>query len=405
MAVTHDHARLRQLRRHHEHLVITELSRSGPLSRGELIRKTGLSRTTLFAIIADLVAAGTLVADVAPPSEGRGRGRPAQTVAINPTAGSYLGVDIGRAHVHMVILNAAHQNVAHGSTRFPTDARWPVRIRKALELVEGIATQQDVSLAGLRGIGLALQGLVEESKTARRPSPRDSAGLVTARFRQWRDAPIAVENNARTAALAEQTWGAARGVDDVLYIRCSDGVSGGLIAAGQLLRGAHGAAGEIGHVQVNPRGPDCYCGSRGCLELYIGIPALLRQCVTAGRPIDDAATLVELARAGDRVVQSVVMKAVRILGSVVASTATQFDPSRIIVAGELAKLGDLIMEPLRETVARTALPTAARGISVTRSTLGEDASALGAIAQLLRAEGGDIGMMSISAQHGAEWQA
>lgn len=351
------------------------------------MRRSGLSRTTLFAIIADLVTAGTLVSDLPEAASGRARGRPAQVVAINPNAGSYLGVDIGRAHAHVVIVNAAHEVVARGSTSFRADAAWSARVRRAVKLVDDVVDRGEVSVSGLRGIGLALQGLVEEPMAhAGSGKLRDSAALATERFRAWRDVPVTVDNNTRAAALAEQTWGAARGLDDVLYLRCSDGVSSGIISGGHLLRGAHGAAGEIGHVQIGPRGPACYCGSRGCLELYVGVPGLLQECADGGRQVKDAAHLVELARAGEPVVRPVVAKAVARLGAVVAATAAQFDPSRIIVAGELAGLGELITTPLRDAVARHALPAFPRDIEVVGSTLDEDAPALGAIAHLLREE-------------------
>lgn len=381
--------RLRELRRSHERLVVAELARSGPLSRAELIRRSGLSRTTLFAIVADLVTAGTLVAAVPETASRRARGRPTQLVTINPGAGTYLGVDIGRAHVHIVIVNAAHEIVARGSTAFPADAAGEDRLARAHELVGNVTARDAVSLDNLRGVGLALQGPVDPpTATRHRHSERlrDSAARAANSIRTHYNVPVHVDNNTHAAAVAERIWGIARGITDLLYIRCSDGVSSGIIADGHLLRGAHGLAGEIGHVQVEPQGPACYCGNHGCLEQYLGVPGLIAACASRGQVVPDAAALVDAAHAGNPTVQSVVAEAIRRLATVVAATAAQLDPSHIILAGKMAALGDLITTPVRDAVAQLSLPAFRRDIEVAAATVGEDAAALGAVAQLLRAE-------------------
>jgi predicted NBD/HSP70 family sugar kinase len=197
---------------------------------------------------------------------------------------------------------------------------------------------------------------------------------------------VAVDNNARLAALAESTWGAARSVGDLVYVRWSVGVGGGFVVGGRLLRGAHGAAGEIGHVSLDPEGPPCHCGGRGCLERRIGSQALLEVCAARGIALTGLDALV--AAAQDRVpgVCEVISAAAADLGRILADTVVQLDPERVVVGGEFASLGSLVLDPIRQAIDGLALPKIGRRIGVTPADLGVNASAMGAIAFLLNEE-------------------
>ncbi|GAA3126335.1 ROK family protein [Streptosporangium carneum] len=376
---------LQRLRQMHEDAVLAALRSAGALSRAQLTQHTGLSRTTLFAIISDLIERGAVVETEAVPTGPRGRGRPASLVALNPAAGLLLGLDLGRGRIRMAIANMAHQVVATETENVPAGAGVEELTEATMRLVRRVAEEREVRLDALKSVGIGLVGVVGE--------PTLPAGTVSARYLPMTrriaeefGVQVMVDNNARLAALAEATWGVARLVRDMVYVRWSVGVGGGFLCGGRLLRGAHGAAGELGHVSLDPRGLPCHCGGRGCLEGRVGGQALLEACAARGVPLAGIDALV--AAAQDRVAEvcEVVSAAAADLGRVLAGTVTQLDPEQVVVGGELAALGSLVLGPIDAAISGQALPRSPRRIKVMPADLGANASAMGAIALLLHEE-------------------
>ncbi|MEL5959651.1 ROK family protein [Streptomyces sp. CLV115] len=157
----------------------------------------------------------------------------------------------------------------------------------------------------------------------------------------------------------------------------SQGVGGGLVVNGQLVRGAHGTAGEIGHTSCDPEGKPCHCGGRGCLEGLIGLPALLAACADRGVAVADAEEMIVLAAKGRPAVADVFRDVAVTAGRVLAALAAQVDPECIVVCGEPAALDELVLAPIREQLAALSLPAAPRTVEVRGSALGGDAAALG----------------------------
>jgi predicted NBD/HSP70 family sugar kinase len=202
----------------------------------------------------------------------------------------------------------------------------------------------------------------------------DAAAELEQRF----GVPVYVDNDANLGALAEWVLGAGRGAEDLAYLMLSSGIGAGLILGGRLYRGANGTAGEIGHVLVDDQGPLCRCGNRGCLETYAGAHALIELLGRAHGALDVQA-MVELASAGDPACQRVVADAGRTVGVAMAALCNQFNPERVVVGGELAGTGDLLLEPLRDAVRRYALPAAAEAVTIVAGELGDRAEMLGAL--------------------------
>ncbi|QDY80120.1 ROK family protein [Streptomyces qinzhouensis] len=342
------------LRRTHEAQVVDVLRRLGAVSRGELARHTGLSRTALSSITGALIGRAVVVAGPAPAEGVRGRGRPVELLRLHPATGRCAGVDLGRGRVRAVVANAAHQIVASGARACPPEVPWERRTDAALELLDELL---DGSAAGLEGIGVGLVGPV--------PAPGERAATVVRLLGERYGAPVLVENNTRLAALAEAVHGAGAGARHAVYVHLSHGVGGGLVVDGRLLGGASGTAGEVGHMTADPGGPRCRCGNHGCLELYASLPAV----EAAGGPGDDGA----VARAG------------RMTGRVLAGLCTAVNPELLIVGGELAALGARLLGPLESELRARTLPAALRGLRIVTARLGDEGGALGAIA-LIRQE-------------------
>jgi predicted NBD/HSP70 family sugar kinase len=222
-------------------------------------------------------------------------------------------------------------------------------------------------------------------RSAGASSSSATAKQISARIQERYGAAVVTDNNSRLAALAEGTWGAARDVRDAVYVRWSDGVGGGFIVDGQLARGAHGAAGEIGHVSVKPDGDPCPCGGRGCLELLIRPSALIEQCARRGVVVQDPADLVAQTHAGEPTVRDVVRGAATLLGQVLSGSVVQLDPGKIAIGGVLAQAtDDTVLEPVRAEIARLAIPRHPRRVDVVRAQFGDEGGAMGAVAAALR---------------------
>jgi len=396
-------AALQRLRGAHETALLAELRRSGGLSRSELIERSGLSRTTVFAIVSDLLASKTLVERPRAASGGTdgqdpatqgasgtgtsaARGRPAMSVFLNPRGAQLIGIGLLRTRLQIVIANHAHELVSRCTVPLAAEAGPGERVAAVGAAVDAMVAAHGISLAAVAGVGLGLPGLVRRRDQEPPDAASAEARIVSALGERF-GTPVLTDNNTRLAALAETTWGAARDLSHIVYLQWSDRVGGGLVIDGRLVRGAHGAAGEIGHTSCDPQGPPCYCGGRGCLEGVIGLPALVDRCRARGVDVRDGAHLLALAASGQPAAVDVVREAAATAGRVLAGLAVQIDPAAVIVAGELAGLGAPVLAAVREQLETLALPGAALGITVAASTLGSEAAAQGAVAMLLRAAG------------------
>ncbi|MEU8180909.1 ROK family transcriptional regulator [Micromonospora sp. NPDC049044] len=376
---------MQRVRLAHTEALLAQLRSAGPLSRADLIRLTGLSRTTLFDIIGDLIARGVVVEREPALSGQRGRGRPSTTVSLNPSAGRIVGIDLGRVTITVIVATLGHDILARGSRPITLAAGPARRANAAIKLIDDLVQEHDIDLRALEAIGLGLPGLVAgRGRPAGGGSPSVAAKQISTRIQDRYGVAVVTDNNSRLAALAEGTWGAARDVRDAIYVRWSDGVGGGLIVDGRLARGANGAAGEIGHVSVDPDGDPCPCGGRGCLELLIRPSALIERCAARGVTVADPADLVALARAGEPTVVDVLRHAATLLGRVLSGMVVQLDPGKVAIGGTLAHTGEVVLDPVRAAIAELAMPRHSRRLDVVPAQFGDEGGALGAVAAALR---------------------
>ncbi|WP_344981365.1 ROK family transcriptional regulator [Streptosporangium fragile] len=370
---------LSQLRRGHEELVLDLLRRHGPLSRSELGKRCGLSRTTLHDILTVLLAGGAVVTsaqDTAP----RGRGRPAETLTLNPDAGQAIGIDFARRAVHVAAVNFAHEIVGSASEPHAADLPWEDRVELAERLV-GTLTGGALRLGALNAIGVGVVGPVGDPGDGAASARRLDGlpGLLRKRF----GVPVLVDNNTRLAALAESIWGAAAGGQDVLYLRLSHGVGGGLVVGGSLHRGMYGLSGEFGHITVDPAGARCDCGGTGCLETVASIRAVLDAYNVAGGRADDVPALVAALESGDAVALDLLRDVGTRIGIVLAALCNAIGPGVIVIGGELTATGAALIGPVEEALSAHILPISRHRVHLRRATLGEAAGALGGIALVL----------------------
>ena len=395
LSCMHEHdGPLTRLRRSHEQAVLELLRKHGPLSRAELGARSGLSRTTLHDIVAEVVGNGSVVAST-PHVEVRKRGRPVEKLSLNPAAGEAVGIDFARRAVHVAAVNFAHEVIGSASEAHAADLSWPERIEVAGRLLASLATGSSVGSAddgqpgrsgavhldALSAIGVGVVGPITDpgSENAHAQGIDGLPDLLRKQF----GVPVLLDNNTRLAALAEAVWGAAADASDVLYLRLSHGVGGGLVVGGALHRGRYGLSGEFGHITVDPVGRPCECGGTGCLETRASLDAVLCRYREAGGRADDLAGFLDDAAAGEPSALDVLERVGNDVGGVLAAVCHAVGPGVIVVGGELAEAGPALLEPVERALHKQLMPLARHHVDVRRATLGEAGSALGGIALVL----------------------
>ncbi|GLX00586.1 ROK family protein [Microtetraspora sp. NBRC 16547] len=394
---------LRNLRRQHELRVLTTLAERGPCSRRELEIATALSRTTMSAIVADLVRRRAVVDDAQRPASGRGR--PTTLVRLNPRAASAVGVELGRGHVSVAVVDIARTVLAHATEPVAGGDGLPARMDAALALLDRVTSEGGLVIDGLRGAGLGLWGHHPDPRAGAEPSGGpvgeepdgdpvlaesadgssvagpDSdpvvAGLV-GRLYGALGAPVVWDHNIRLAAVAERHATQAPACADLVYVALSHGVGSGVLVNGTPARGASGTAGELGHVSVEPEGPPCWCGGRGCLERYLSVDAVLRRAGEVAPEVADIAGLVAALDRGDRPVREVVDRSAELLCRALSMVVTLLDPREVVIGGELAELGEHLLGPVRASLARRRLSTRDRRLDLRTARVAQGAAAVGA---------------------------
>jgi glucokinase len=240
-------------------------------------------------------------------------------------------------------------------------------------------------------VGIGLPGIVEMTKGRVRGAPNVPVldGLSVAREVETRTGRASfVENDANAAALAEAWLGAGRGGHDVLFVTLGTGVGGGLVFDGRIWMGRNGYAGEIGHIQVDPGGVPCGCGSWGCLETIAGIPGWTRRAealLASGRPSTlagksprDPQAIGEAARGDDALALEIVDGSARAIGVGVAAVLDLLNVDRVVVGGGVANAGFFLLERIAEETRKRVFPHVFADVTFRLAELGSDAGVVGA---------------------------
>jgi predicted NBD/HSP70 family sugar kinase/biotin operon repressor len=368
--------------------IVGVLRHRGPLSRADIGRHLSLSRATVSAVLNDLLAEGYVIEEAldrtrVPTAH---TGRPPLIVRLDRSAGAALGIDFGKRHLRVALADLGHQILAERTVEMDSDHHAAHGMEIAAGLVEEVLEEAAVARSAIVGVGMGLPGPVNQV-SGELGSSTILPGWVGIRAEQAMTKrlglPVHVDNDANLGALAEWTWGAAVGCANVAYLKVATGIGAGLILDGRQFRGAGGTAGEIGHTIIDPNGPVCRCGNRGCLETLVGASALLELLRPALGPLTLHEVLVK-AEAGDAACRRVIADAGSAIGSAAATLCNLFNPERIVVGGDLGMAGELLVSPIRDALQRAAIPSAAADVEVVSGLLHERAEVLGAIALILR---------------------
>ncbi|MFJ2925990.1 ROK family protein [Streptomyces massasporeus] len=341
--------------------VFTTILSHGPLTRLEAARRAGLSPAAVTKAVRPLIEAGYLTEDA--DAEARPTpGRPANPLRVNGGRALFIGAKVTGDEIIGVLADLCCQ--VRISRHVPLSDPDPRAVLAALaSLVHDLMTEAYGLGAGVLGLGVAVSGDVDRAAGTVRYSP----------FLEWRDVPLAelacattglpvtVDNDVRALTVAEQWFGAGVGLSDFAVVTVGAGIGCGLVVHGRVVAGAHGVAGEIGHVTVDPAGPPCHCGNRGCVEAIAGDAAIVRQVREAtGLTVADTGDALALAHRGVAGAREVYARAGAAIGRGIATVANLLGPERVIISGAGLAAHDLFAEQIRDAFGAAAFGSAAR---------------------------------------------
>jgi len=349
-------------RRHHRSVLLQALFREGPASRADLARTTGLTRVTVSDLVGSLIEEG-LVEELGAPAESR-VGKPPTLVGVATDATYVVALDLSPDHrIAGAVVDLAGRVV----TRRELDLEGRTG-SKAVALVRKLADELvAASERPVLGIGVGSPGVVDAVGVVLDAPNLGWHGTPLAEdLRRHTGLPVFVANDANTAALGEHTFGQAKG-GGLMVLRVGTGVGAGLILEGTLLQGHRAAAGEIGHVVVEPRGEQCACGRVGCLETILAVPHLRRG-------IEAGSERKVLAAAGRR------------LGAALAPVVGTLNLHELVLSGPVDLLDGALRDAAESTIRRRTMPVIGDELVVRTSTLGDDVVLVGASVLVLAGE-------------------
>ncbi len=365
--------------------VLEALAEARRLSRPDLMRRTGLARATVGSVISDLIRTGIVTDEDANPEDGLRTGRPARTLSLNPNAAYALGVDIGRDHVRVVLCDLFGEPVWDRDLHRSVDNDAGDVLTETADLIGQAQRATGIPAERILGVGLGIACPIDRHGTllAEGIMPGWIGVRPTDELRERTGFAVRLVNDANAAVLAEHRHGVAQHCGDVVYIRLSTGIGAGVISDGRLLLGAGGLAGELGHVIVEPSGAICRCGNRGCLET-VASPSAIAKLLSASNGGPTSTTeLIALVRDGDRGAIRAMEDAGDAVGRALAQAVTIVNPELVVIGGELAAAGDVLVAPIRRAVQRNAMSWHTSELRVVPGALGDSAGVRGAAALVL----------------------
>jgi predicted NBD/HSP70 family sugar kinase len=373
---------LADLRRANRHEALTTLRLNGPLTQAEISRATGLSHASVSNIVRELTSQG-----LARTSDALRNGRRVAEVTLEPSTGLVGGIDFGNRHIRAAIADFTHTVRGESYVTLPYGHEAASSVAEAARIFRDLVRSADAEISDVQVLAVGLPGPTnrDAGRTLSSAILPGWAGFdVTRAFEDALGIRTTVDNDANLGALAEGLWGVGRGFTDFAYVKVSTGIGAGLVLNGSLYRGVAGSAGEIGHTTIEEDGPLCRCGNRGCLEMFAAAPALL-ELMRRSYPEEFTVTdLLRLSDEGDVGCRRVLTDAGRHIGVALANLCNLLSPQLIIVGGELAASGEVLLSAIRDSIARRTMALPAHAPQITTGAFSERAGVLGALALALQ---------------------
>jgi predicted NBD/HSP70 family sugar kinase len=374
------------LRRLNERRVLDIVRADGACSRADITRRTGISAPTVSRLVSSLLEAGVLEEFDA--AEAR-IGRPSKQLRLTGDEAQVLGATLG---VHETRLFAAGLDGTIDAASCRTFAT-PADYKEILDQFAAALKQLRRRASRTLGLGISVPGLTDEEHGQLLFSPnlhQTDGKPLAADVGKLAGVPVTVVQESHALCLAERLYGGARELRDFLMVDIGDGVGVGIFLGGRMILGRRGLAGEFGHMTVDPDGPRCGCGNRGCLETRTSNRAVIEQAAKVlGRDVG-MAEVVARAREGDKRLHAILDSTLPWLALGLASLINGLNPEAVFLHGSLFDFGDDVLARLTELTAGRALPMSMQGCRLLRAQGNKDQGAVGAAIERLVAAHGPL---------------
>jgi predicted NBD/HSP70 family sugar kinase len=366
---------------------LLQLIRAGEgATRANLAELTGLARSTIAQRLEQLHSQG-LLREVGG-SESTG-GRPPMLLAFNEDSGVVLAADLGATHARLAVTDLGGSVLAEETGEMAIATGPEAVLDWADERFHHLLREIGRADEDVRGIGIGVPGPVEHA-TGRPRNPPIMPGWdgypIPERFADRYRVPVLVDNDVNIMALGEH-WTNWSAVEHLLYVKIATGIGCGVVLDGEIHRGAEGAAGDIGHIRIagdsDTEPAICSCGNVGCLEAHAGGAAMAARLRAEGLEADGARAVVELTRAGEPAAVQLVRESGRLIGEVLAASVNLYNPSVIVIGGDIAYAGEQLLAGIREVVYQRSLPLATRHLRIVPSALADRAGVIGAAVMMI----------------------
>lgn len=379
-----------EVKEHNKSRILRTIS-SAPTTRIDLARTTGLSPATITALVKELMAAGLVRESEALESMG---GRRPVLLEFNPDARRAVGLSISQKRIQAAVVNL-DGTILQFRER-PLDSTFVDRVMEELvDLTRTVVREAQVEWDRVAGVGVAVPGTVDSGEGT----------VLLSTVMGWRELPLGrmltqalakpvrVQRNGNAAALAEAYFGRSEVQTDLLYLNLSTGIGAGIVLQGSLYAGLAGRAGEAGHMVLDPNGPVCLCGNRGCLEALASGPAIAARAAEAARAGQSprllelakgepaaltAREVAQAAREGDPVAVALLEQTGRWIGLAIAGLVNLLDIRAVALGGGLSQAGEVLLQPIVKSAREAVLPFEGTPLTIWPSALWPRAGVIGA---------------------------
>jgi glucokinase-like ROK family protein len=359
------------------------------ISRAEIARRFNLSRSTVTEVMKELIKTSFISEIGSGKSSG---GRKPILLQFQDDAKFILGIDVGATHISVALTNLRGKLLVWKEERYPVREDPEGTRNLVYQLCDECLNFIENGQNKLLSIGIAVPAPVDPKHPELLPEEIIPSWKGKSRIEEVRErfgVPVYIDNDANLGALAEYYWGAGRGFNDMIFLKMANGVGAGYILNGELYRGAKGIAGEMSHLPIDRRGKLCGCGLRGCLTTFIAAWALKARTHELMKSFPKSPLgkekekitirmIEDCALKGDRLALKVVEEASEHISIAVTSLINMMNPSLIVIGGSLARVEDLLLDPIRDTIERVNLVRSVPAAKIKTSELGTKTIAIGA---------------------------
>lgn len=367
--------------------ILALLRQRGPMTRAEISRATGIAKSSISLMVEQL-ATDRSVQILRATSDNRSgsvKGRPGELVEIDPSSGAAIGIELGQNRMRGVIGDLSHEILSEIEVPLVSNYSFDLALKTAQEMVSHLLSVTRITPSRIIGIGVGIAAVIYLPAELE-PQESENETVLDHRFvRELSEITgftATLENSANLAAYAELLWGNGFGLRDFLYFKADDFIGGAVVISQEVITGSLGGTGEFGHLILDPQGPVCKCGQRGCLDTYASLHAMTSSAsLTFGHEVD-LPLFKLLVENGDSVALRILHDAAEKVGQAAAVLSRVLNPEQIIFSGELIDLHPDVLLLIVKKFKSHMLPINSH-VKLVRGSLGDQATALGGVALIL----------------------